>query len=77
MAVIRAIITHPSLIIFDEITANLDKASIQKIFKLLRKEQKNSPFGAVFISHDSYILQHYCHRIVTFPMIDQQMHTMA
>ena len=51
VAIGRALIFNPGMILFDEPTAGLDPVSSKKILNLIAELRKNSNLGAVFVTH--------------------------
>jgi phospholipid/cholesterol/gamma-HCH transport system ATP-binding protein len=51
VAIGRALIFNPRMILFDEPTAGLDPVSSKKILTLIDSLRKNSNLGAVFVTH--------------------------
>jgi phospholipid/cholesterol/gamma-HCH transport system ATP-binding protein len=51
VAIGRALIFNPRMILFDEPTAGLDPVSSKKILNLIADLRKNSNLGAVFVTH--------------------------
>ncbi len=52
IGVARATITHPEVLLYDEPTAGLDPVTSQKIYDLLREEQRADGATAIVISSD-------------------------
>ena len=55
IAIARAIITNPKIIIADEITASLDTEMSNKVYKNLREYIKKENGIGIFVSHDPII----------------------
>ncbi len=52
MAIARALVMRPKLVLADEPTGNLDTASSRKIHQLFRQLQKERGFTAVLATHN-------------------------
>lgn len=52
VGIARAMITNPSIFIFDEPSAGLDPVTSQKIFNLLKEQHKNNHATTIMISSD-------------------------
>lgn len=52
VAIARAMVTHPSLVIADEPTANLDSATSKSILALMRKLNEENKVAFLFATHD-------------------------
>ena len=63
VAVARALIGHPPLVLADEPTGNLDTANADKIFDLLRRYNRERKTAVIIVTHDPRIAQR-CDRIV-------------
>ena len=59
----RAIVTEPSLVLADEPTGNLDKASGEEVMSLLKKLNKEQNKTVIIVTHDSDIASQ-CSRII-------------
>jgi len=64
VAIARSLMNHPSVILADEPTGNLDSKSGQQIFDILSKLNKETGVTVVVISHDKYVIK-YSRRILT------------
>lgn len=64
LAIARAIITEPKIIIYDEATSALDASIQNQIINLLEKLQKDLKLSYIFIGHDSAIVQKVSQRII-------------
>lgn len=58
VAIARALATHPKLVLADEPTANLDKATSFKIIDLMKKLKSESGTSFVFSTHDPKVVSH-------------------
>ena len=56
VAIARALVTHPSLVIADEPTANLDSDTARKIIGLMRDLNKKEKITFIFSTHDQRLL---------------------
>jgi ABC-type glutathione transport system ATPase component len=63
VAIARAIITHPSLIVFDEAVTALDASVQTQVLNLIRDLQAEQGFAALFISHDLAAVRYVSDRI--------------
>jgi ABC-type dipeptide/oligopeptide/nickel transport system ATPase subunit len=59
----RALILEPRLLIADEAISSLDVSAGAKILNLLRKLNKSTRIGILFISHNINALEYLCDRI--------------
>jgi len=59
VAVARALIGSPDLIIADEPTSALDEGTSQRFIELLLAESKNSQTGIIFVSHDQRLAEQF------------------
>ncbi|MDX1804713.1 MAG: ABC transporter ATP-binding protein [Alcanivorax sp.] len=64
IAIARALVTMPSLILCDEPTSNLDHDNGQKVMALLRARARAQGSTVVLVTHDARIF-HYADRLVT------------
>ena len=69
VAVARALIGSPDLIIADEPTSALDEGSSQRFVELLVAESKNSQTGIIFVSHDKRLAEQF-DRHLTFESLN-------
>ena len=63
VAVARAIMNSPSLILADEPTANLDQTSAKQVLTILRNICTNEKSTAIIATHDVTVLD-YCTRVI-------------
>ena len=65
IAIARALIRKPRLIIADEITSSIDYYSKIMIVNLLKDLQKSESFSCILISHDKDVINKLTDKIVT------------
>jgi len=56
VAIARALVTEPSLVIADEPTANLDTTTAMKIVDLMRELNRGENTTFIFSTHDQRLL---------------------
>ena len=64
VAVARALVTDPSIVLADEPTANLDTANGQQVMEIMKRLNQETGVTFVFATHDPRVFQH-ARRIVT------------
>lgn len=64
IAIIRALIEKPTIIIFDEPTSALDSLTQKKLVKLIGKLKEKYSLTYIFISHDISLLEEISNRII-------------
>lgn len=64
IAIARALIANPKVIICDEITSALDPANAHLILELLLQLQKERGLGYLFISHDLHLIKEFADKII-------------
>ncbi len=62
MSIINALIIRPRLVVFDEVTKELDLEQIEKLFTYLKNERKNEGLSALFLTDSLVEAQRYCDR---------------
>lgn len=62
-AIARALLPQPELILFDEVTSNLDTVMAQRIAELIRSLQAERALSCIFVTHDVSLALAYCDRI--------------
>ncbi len=63
VALARAVVTDPEIILFDEPTTGLDPIIRNSILGLVRRTYEESRFTMVMVSHDIPDIFHYCHYV--------------
>lgn len=63
VAIGRALMNEPTLVLFDEPTSALDTTLGEQVMKLIRSEVKGRGTAAIIITHDER-MTHYCDRTV-------------
>ena len=69
VAVARALIGCPEIIIADEPTSSLDEANTESFMRLLMEEHEKSKFSLIFVSHDKR-LSEYFDRSLSLPELN-------
>ena len=64
ITITRALGINPELIIFDEITSNLDVIIQSQIIQLLKELRDEYLFTGIFITHDLILAENICDRIL-------------
>lgn len=59
-----ALITSPTLLLFDEPTASVDIAGQETVYDLLRRLQKRHAFGLILISHDLSVVYRHADKVL-------------
>ena len=63
MAIARALITEPRLVVFDEAVSALDVSVQAQVLNLIKELQASKGFAALFIAHDMAATRYVSHRI--------------
>ena len=63
VAVARAIVSHPSIVLADEPTANLDSKTGESLLQLMRQMNRERSVTFIFSTHDNMVMD-YARRIV-------------
>lgn len=64
IAIARALIVNPKVLVCDEAVAALDGSVRRQILLLLRKEQQETGLAIIFISHDLAVVRSISHRVL-------------
>ncbi len=64
VAISRALIVQPRVLVCDEAVAALDGSVRQEILDVLRAEQQNTGLSLLFISHDLAVVRQISHRVL-------------
>jgi len=64
VAIARALITDPAMLILDEATSALDVLVAGRILDLLRRLQRERRLAMLMITHDLAVARQLCHRVI-------------
>ena len=67
LAIARAVVNRPALILADEPTSALDDANCAAVLDLLRRQAQASGATLVVATHDQRLAPHFAHRLVLAP----------
>jgi putative ABC transport system ATP-binding protein len=67
LAIARAVVNQPSLILADEPTSALDDANCAAVLDLLRRQAEASGATLVVATHDHRLAPHFAHRLELAP----------
>lgn len=72
VAVARALVKNPPLVLADEPTGNLDSENSEKVFELMRRYNRERGTAVVIVTHDPRIAQR-CERVIE--VVDGRIHS--
>ena len=64
VAILRALLFNPVLLFADEVTSRLDPITQKETLDLLVAQCKAQDCTLVMVSHDHYVMRHYCHQVI-------------
>jgi oligopeptide/dipeptide ABC transporter ATP-binding protein len=64
LAIVRALISEPSLLVADEPLSALDVSVQAQLLNLLGELRKTRSMVMIFISHDMTVVEYFCNRVV-------------
>ncbi|MDR2795291.1 MAG: dipeptide ABC transporter ATP-binding protein [Spirochaetaceae bacterium] len=64
IALARALVMEPAILVLDEPTSSLDRATQFQVVNLLRDIQQKHGLSYIFISHDLRIVRSLCHSLI-------------
>ncbi|MGP9689452.1 ABC transporter ATP-binding protein [Psychrobacter sp. AOP22-C1-C5] len=64
VAILRALLFNPVLLFADEVTSRLDPITQKETLDLLVTQCKAQDCTLVMVSHDHYVMRHYCHQVI-------------
>lgn len=65
MAIARALVNNPAVLLCDEPTSALDSACTDEILKLLREVNEKFNLTIVIITHELSVVEKICDRVAT------------
>ena len=63
VAIARALINHPSLLLADEPTGNLDSRTSEEVLEMIRQLNQKEGITIIMVTHDAKVAQHAGRRI--------------
>lgn len=63
VAIARALVTHPKILLCDEVTSALDPATTSSILNLLSNVNRTFGVTIMMITHEMSVIQKICHRV--------------
>lgn len=63
IAIARAVVTNPTLLLADEPTGNLDSKATRDVMELFQMLNKNQNATILMVTHDTYVAS-YCKRVL-------------
>lgn len=64
MAIARAIVVHPKVLLCDEVTSALDVSAQAQILQLLKQIRQETKMSMIFVSHDLAVVRCICDRVL-------------
>lgn len=64
VALLRALLIRPKVLICDEILSSLDQPLQEQILEILKVYQKRYSIGIIFITHDLPLVNSFCNKLV-------------
>ena len=64
LAIARALMCDPRILIFDEATSALDVTVQKQIIELLQQLQKEKSLAYLFICHNLALVQQFCDKVI-------------
>ena len=64
MAIARALVNNPSLVLADEPTGNLDRKATESIFELIQQLNREKGIAFLLVTHDLSLAQKLNRRLV-------------
>ncbi|MFQ1953935.1 ATP-binding cassette domain-containing protein [Aeromonas veronii] len=68
LALARAMLLNPKVLFADEAISRLDPISQQQVISLLKQCVERDGLSLLLVSHDSHLVQHLAHEVVTVGM---------